>query len=329
LILTAKELIKATKEFSSESKFKSWLYTLSTVLFLAATVTLTFAHLNIFIRLFLSILSGLLIGRTFVIYHDYQHGTILRKSRIAKIFMEIVGMYILAPPSVWKRTHNYHHKHNSKLFSASVGSYPIMTKEKYLNSTKLQRFSYLASRHPITIGLGYLTIFFYGMCVSSFISSPKRHYDSLITIILHFAAAFLLIWFFGWLTFLLVMIIPFTIAFALGAYLFYAQHNFPGVMFKQNAKWTYENAALASSSFMKMSRLMNWFTANIGYHHIHHINARIPFYRLPEAMKKVPELQHPKTTSLKIKDVIACFRLKIWDSEKEEMISLRKLRKAI
>ena len=83
--------------------------------------------------------------------------------------------------------------------------------------------------------------------------------------------------------------------------------------------------ALESSSFMAMSGLMHWFTANIGYHHIHHLNAKIPFYRLPEAMKKIPELQHPKTTSLSLRETLRCLRLKVWDVEANLMVGLNQI----
>ncbi|HRD37488.1 MAG TPA: fatty acid desaturase, partial [Bacteroidia bacterium] len=108
----------------------------------------------------------------------------------------------------------------------------------------------------------------------------------------------------------------------MGAYLFYAQHNFPGVTFKGNEEWTYEGAALESSSYMDLNPFMHWVTANIGYHHVHHMNARIPFYRLPEVMKALPELQNAKKTSLKPKDIIACFKLKVWDFEKQQMVGV-------
>ena len=87
----------------------------------------------------------------------------------------------------------------------------------------------------------------------------------------------------------------------MGAYLFYAQHNFPGVTFSENNEWAYEKAALESSSYMEMNPVMAWLTGNIGYHHIHHLNSKIPFYRLPEVMTRFKELQHCKRTSLKIK----------------------------
>jgi len=123
----------------------------------------------------------------------------------------------------------------------------------------------------------------------------------------------------------LTLIIPHFVASAIGSYLFYAQHNFPGVSFYDRAGWAYEKAALESSSYMKTGPIMAWFTANIGYHHIHHLNHRVPFYRLPEVLKKVPELARPKTTSLHPLDIIRCLRLKLWDVESQQMIGLRNL----
>ena len=108
----------------------------------------------------------------------------------------------------------------------------------------------------------------------------------------------------------------------MGSYLFYAQHNFPDVSFNDSAGWTYEKAALESSSFMRTNRIMAWFTGNIGYHHVHHLNARIPFYRLPEVLREIPELQTPKTTSLNPMEIIRCLRLKVWDVESQQMVSV-------
>ena len=90
----------------------------------------------------------------------------------------------------------------------------------------------------------------------------------------------------------------------------------------RQARLEYETAAMESSSYMKMNKMMAWFTANIGYHHIHHLNSRIPFYRLPEIMKELPELQNAKITSLSPKEIIACLRLKVWDPEKNKMVGL-------
>jgi omega-6 fatty acid desaturase (delta-12 desaturase) len=117
-------------------------------------------------------------------------------------------------------------------------------------------------------------------------------------------------------------LIPHFISGAMGAYLFYAQHNFPGSTFVGNEDWTYEGAALDSSSYMKLSVPLQWATANIGFHHIHHLNARIPFYRLPEVMNSLPELQSAKTTTLKPKDIMACFKLKVYDFETQQLVGI-------
>jgi omega-6 fatty acid desaturase (delta-12 desaturase) len=197
-----------------------------------------------------------------------------------------------------------------------------MTKEQYLISPKAERVKYLFIRHPLTILFGYIFMFVYGMCISPFLDDPRDHADCVAAIILHIAISILLTVFFGWQAWLLTQLIPHFIASAIGCYLFYAQHNFPGVSFTDNAGWTYEKAALESSSFMKTNRIMAWFTANIGYHHIHHLNARIPFYRLPEALKQMPELQTPKTTSLNPLEIIRCLRLKVWDVEMQKLVPI-------
>ena len=191
--------------------------------------------------------------------------------------------------------------------------------------TGTQKFTYLAIRHPLTILLGYFSMFILGMCVRSFVSNPRKHYDSLIALILHITVATLLFIFLGWQAWFFMFFLPFFISLGMGAYLFYAQHNFPGVEFYENKDWVYEKAALESSSYMKMHPIMEWFTGNIGYHHIHHLNSKIPFYRLPEVMKKITELQNCKTTSLSPKSVSECFKLKVWDQETNQMIGVRGL----
>jgi omega-6 fatty acid desaturase (delta-12 desaturase) len=321
-MLSGKDLILATRKYAKENRAKSWFHTLSTVFILLVLLAGTVFNFHIALKILCSILGGLVIVRMFVIYHDYEHHTILQKSKLAEAIFTVFGIYVLAPTSIWKRSHDYHHVNNSKLFSASIGSYPIYTKEKYLKSPKSERVTYLFIRHPLTITFGYIFAFLYGMCVKSIINSFKKHVDSLVALIIHFSYQAAVCYFLGWQTWLLLCAIPHFISGAMGAYLFYAQHNFPGVTFKNNIEWSYDNAALESSSFMDLNPFMHWVTANIGYHHIHHLNARIPFYRLPEVMKDFPELQSPKKTSLKPWDIAACFRLKVWDPERNEMVGV-------
>ena len=324
-MLQGKELILATKPFAKEIRWKSWFYTLTAFTFLIASLLGTYFVPTIYGKIISSIFSAIFLTRFFMIFHDYQHHSILQKSYFANFIFTIYGIYMLTPPSIWKRSHDFHHNNNAKLFSANIGSFPIMTKQKFLESSKSERRIYLAIRHPFNMIFAYLTMFIYGMCIQSFISSPKRHWDSLATLIIHIGIAVTLFIYAGPLTWFLAFFLPFFISHMIGAYLFYAQHTFPGVIFKSNEEWTYANAALDSSSFLKMNPILTWITANIGYHHIHHLNARIPFYRLPETMKSIKELQEAKITSFKLSDIISCLRLKLWDSDQNRMIALSEL----
>ncbi len=324
-MLLGKNLILATKPFAKEIRSRSWFHTISTLTLLVLLLVGTLLMPVIALKLICSIIAGLLLIRMFIIYHDHQHHTILTKSTVAEVIMTIFGMYMLSPTSIWKRSHDHHHNHNSKLFSASIGSYPIVTRKKYLEMTRFQKFTYLAIRHPITIALGYFSMFIIGMCLRSFISNPKKHFDSLIALVIHITVAVLLFVFWGWQAWFFMFFLPFLIAFAIGAYLFYAQHNFPGVEFYENKNWVYEKAALESSSYMKMNPVMAWFTGNIGYHHIHHLNSKIPFYRLPEVMKHFGELQKCKVTTLTPRAMSACLKLKVWDQETNQMIGVKGL----
>ncbi|RYZ30045.1 MAG: fatty acid desaturase [Sphingobacteriales bacterium] len=319
---SGKELILATKAFVKEDRNKSWTATLSTFALLIASMAVALTAPWFALKLAAGIFQGLVIVRFFVIYHDYLHHTILQKSAIANAIMTAFGIYILAPKSIWKRSHDYHHNHNSKLFSASIGSYPVATRKKFESMSKGERREYLAIRHPLTILLGYLSMFMFGMCINSLMSSPRRHLDSLLALILHAAFISVTVIFLGWQAWLCGIMIPFFISTAIGAYLFYAQHNFPGVIFQANEDWAYETAALKSSSYMKTNAFWAWVTANIGYHHVHHLNSRIPFYRLPEVMKALPELHGATITTLSPRDIAACLRLKIWDPALQKMMPL-------
>jgi omega-6 fatty acid desaturase (delta-12 desaturase) len=321
---TGPDLIKATKPFAVDSTARSWWHVISTAFLLAAALagTLPFWNVHLLGRLACSVLSGLLILRLFVIYHDQQHHAILSHSRLAEVLMRIFGILSLSPSSVWRSSHNYHHNHNSKLRSAHIGSFPVMTKAQFLKCSPADRRIYLFTRHPFTILFGYVFIFLHGMCLYPFWNAPKKSLDCGVALVVHILIGAGLVYYLGWTAWLLTQVIPHFVACAIGSYLFYAQHNFPTVSFEDREGWTYEKAALESSSYMKTSRIMAWFTGNIGYHHIHHLNARIPFYRLPEVLRAMPELQQPKTTSLSPAEMFRCLRLKVWDVEAQQMVRL-------
>ena len=270
-----------------------------------------------------SILSALVFVRLFVIYHDYIHGSILRSSRLARAIFYPFGTLAMTPPRIWKYSHNFHHAHNMQIETSGVGSYSMFTLDMWKQASFLRRLIYRITRHPLTVSLGYITVFVYELNISSFFSNPRKHWDAGIALLLHGTVITVLWMFAGVNVLLFTFLVPFVLAAALGAYLFYAQHNFEGVYIQPTEDWSHTRASLESSSFIKFGRIMNWFTANIGYHHVHHLNPMIPFYRLPEAMKSIPELQNPMVTTLRPRDILRCFRLKLWDPESRRLVSFK------
>lgn len=318
MLRDSKSLLLATRPFAREHRLRSWWNLGTTVLALGAVLAFTCSDVLWVIRLPFSLTAGLLLVRFFVLYHDQQHGSILRGSKAASAIMWVFGVVSLNPPSVWKRSHDHHHRNNSKSFGRNIGSYPLLTIAEYEALPIAKRLRYAASRHPLTMLFGYLTIFLLWMCVAPLIANPRRHFDAGLSIILHTALMALGfdevddLWLAG--------LIPFFVGSAVGAYLFFAQHNFPGAKLQTGPEWSYVGAALSSSSFIPMGPLMRWFTGNIGYHHVHHLNAKIPFYRLPEAMHAIEELQTPVATTLRPRDVLACLKLKLWDPVGDQLV---------
>jgi omega-6 fatty acid desaturase (delta-12 desaturase) len=322
---TEQDVIKASSAFAHEDVRRSWFY-LVTSLGLQFGTQLVVALIPLWwVRLPLAILAGLLTARSFMIFHDFKHGAILRGSKPAKWIMDAFGLYVLTPSTVWTQTHNYHHAHTAKLVGSHVGSYMMLTTALWEKATPGQRFMYKLVRHPVTILLGYFTVFIYGFCTAAFLRNPRKNLDSALALVVQVTMVAVLWRYLGAETMFYTLLLPQLIAHAVGAYLFYAQHNFPEAHVQPRESWTFARAALESSSYMKFGPVMNFFTGNIGYHHVHHLNHRIPFYRLPEAMAAIPELRNPVgVTSLYPRDIIACFKLKLWDPEQGKLVGFPK-----
>ncbi|MGF1453278.1 MAG: fatty acid desaturase family protein [Opitutales bacterium] len=318
------ELIRATKAFAKDNAVYSWWAFVSTgLIFAVAWAAAVFSDIW-YLRLCAAFVAGLSYVRFFCLYHDHQHHAILPKSKTMRVLMRAWGIIGLAPNSTWSHSHNYHHAHNSQLHADSIGSFPVMTLERFESLSRVERWRYLINRHPLTILCGYAATFLYAMCWNSFREDPRKHRDCLFALVLHAVLYIGMIAAFGWAGAFFGVFLPFAVAGAVGTYLFYAQHSFPGVKLEEkNNGWTFEGAALESSSFCKMGPLMRYFTANIGYHHIHHLNHKIPFYRLPEAFRAMPELQRVKTTSLRIPDIRRCLSLKVWCTATRQLVPIR------
>jgi len=320
-----RDLLQATKPYAQEDISLSWQLWIQTFVVWLGCWALTFPWAPIWMRVIGSIMTGWVTVRLFIFYHDYLHGAIFRNGSVAKYPMWLYGALILNPPEVWRRSHNYHHQNNSQIATASIGSFPVMTLDQYREATSAQRFMYRASRHWLTMVMGYVFVFILGMCVKSLVTDAKRHWDSAAALVIHviLLAGFIYmghgIWFWSY-------ILPIAISCCLGAYLFYIQHNFPDMRLVMRADWDYVHAALKSSSFLDTNSLLHWLTGNIGYHHVHHLNPQIPFYRLPDAMAGIEALQQPGTTTLKPTDIYKCLNLTVWHTQERRMLNSRALR---
>ncbi len=317
---TGRDLIEATRTFAAENRAPSWGHLLSTTGILAAGLVALTQPLVWPLRLLLAVATGLVIVREFILYHDYLHCALLRGSRAARLILYPFGIYVMTPPRVWRETHNYHHAHTAKLVGSNIGSYATMTTQQWAEATPAQRRHYRLVRHPLTVLCGYFTIFMMEMCLMSFLRSPRKRWDSLVALLVNWGATALIVANWGFAMFFFVYFLPLAVATASGGYLFYAQHNFEGLHIQMREDWSYDRAALESSSYMKTGPVLRWFTGNIGYHHVHHLNPTIPFYRLPETMAAIPELQHPCVTRLTARDIAANFRLKLWDPQQQKMV---------
>lgn len=318
-----RDLHEATRAFARQSAAQSWRYIGSTFALLAGALAAAALVPWWPLRLAASILGALLLVRTFILYHDFMHGAILPGSRLARAVFYLYAAINLTPPRSWRDSHNFHHANVGTVRGSNVGSFPLMTAEMWRRASRLERLSYRLKRHPATIGCAYLTIFLFSVCLLPLLRRPGRYWDSALSLIAHGAALAGLVVFAGFDGAFFALLLPMVIAGALGGYLFYAQHSFPGMRILRDDEWTPYRAALVSSSYLRLGPVMRWFTGNIGFHHVHHLNSLIPFYTLPQAMVAIPELQHPAVTTMRPSDIVACFRTNLWDEASGQMVRYR------
>ncbi|MFO7529085.1 MAG: fatty acid desaturase [Marinobacter sp.] len=325
-IRTGRELLAATKPYIEKSAATSCWYVGSTFGLMIAALTAAGVIPWWPLRVVFSVLGALLMVRAFITFHDYLHGAILKDSRSAYWLFHAYGALTLTPTRSWLASHNYHHGHVGQISAASVGAFPLITARMWRDSTRWQRFAYRAQRNPMVVLLSYPIVFGLNITLIPLLKHPGKHIDSLIALLSHFGLIAVLWMLGGFSLVFFVVLLPMTLASAMGCYLFFAQHSFRRMKIASSEDWTYFRGAMESSSFMRMNRVMQWFTGNIGFHHIHHLNVRIPFYRLPEVMAAIPELQSPLTTTLAPGDIADCFRYALWDEDKQRMVSYREAR---
>ena len=171
---TLANLIKETAPFAKEKPFKTWTHLIVTALAVVASIFLTTPLFSLWIRIPASILTGLFFIRFFMFYHDHLHGSILAHSKPGKVIMWLYGIFILNPPTIWRVSHNYHHRSNSQIATASIGSFPVMTVKQYNDASTWEKFRYRMSRHPLIFITAYAPVFLWGMCFGSFLKHKKK-----------------------------------------------------------------------------------------------------------------------------------------------------------
>ena len=318
-----RDLVRISSQYAREQRGRTWRLLISTVAVHLALAMVVLCVPFLPAQILASVLLGFVAVRLFIFYHDYHHGAIFHKSTAGRWAMHAIGLLTLAAPTVWKETHDYHHRNNARMLGSSIGSYPLVTLGIYKGLDSKKRLAYRLIRNPLTILFGLFTTFFVGMCVSPFRRSPKTHWQGPVTLAYWLLAGGAIAYGLGIQAWLLLCLVPAFVASALGSYLFYAQHNFPGAELRGRREWDFVHAALKCSSMFDMNPVMHWLTGNIGYHHIHHLNHRIPFYRLPEVYAAIPELQDCKRTSWRPRDVLACLDIAVWDPEQRSLIGFR------
>lgn len=277
----------------------------------------------------LAILAGAFLIRVFIIFHDCGHGSFF-KSRLANDFTGVIaGVLTLTPYYHWRWEHNVHHATSGHLDKRGVGDIWTLTVQEYLEASWKKRLAYRLARNPFILFL--IAPVFLFVVRQRFPSSgaDKRERHSVYLMNLAIAGMVIaLSYLFGWKAYLLIQLIVIAVAGGAGVWLFYVQHQFEGVYWERGDDWDFTAAALQGSSFYKLPKILQWFSGNIGFHHIHHLSARIPNYNLERCHEADPLFQQVKPVTLRRSFKSFAFRL--WDEKRRMLVGyghVRKLRR--
>jgi omega-6 fatty acid desaturase (delta-12 desaturase) len=258
--------------------------------------------------------------RTFIVFHDCSHGSFLPSKRANAWLGALLGLLVLAPYRRWSHDHAVHHATSGDLDRRGVGDIPTLTLTEYAARSRRGRCAYRLFRHPlIMFGLGPILAMMIGPRITSRSQRPRLRNSVLGT---DLALALMiggLCWLIGWEDFLLVWAPSSLLAGSAGIWLFYVQHQFEDTYWTESADWSYVDAALYGSSYLKMPKLLQFFSGNIGLHHVHHLNAKIPNYNLQRAHDENSMFQ--RVPVLTLRDGLRAMRLKIWDESQGALIT--------
>ncbi|MCA9729406.1 MAG: fatty acid desaturase [Candidatus Eisenbacteria bacterium] len=262
--------------------------------------------------------------RIFIIFHDCCHGSFFRSARANEVVGTVGGLLTFTPYRYWRFTHAVHHATAGNLDYRGVGDVWTMTLAEYEAASFWTRLGFRLYRNPIVMfGLAPFYMFF----IHNRFAIPRYGWRRQLSVqqtnllllgVLLVAARTI-----GLERYLLIQVPLMMLAGALGIWLFYVQHQFDGVYWERDKEWSYLETALQGSSFYKLPRVLQFFTGNIGFHHVHHLSPRIPNYYL-EPCHQSDELFR-NVTPLRVRESLRCLRYRVWDEKRRKLVGLRPL----
>ncbi len=272
----------------------------------------------------LALIAGGLLVRVFIIFHDCGHGSFVASKKANDAIGFLTGLLTFTPYVMWKREHAAHHATAGDLDQRGHGDVPTMTVKEYLAAPLIQRIGYRIVRNPIFLfGVSPLLVFF-GLHRFARSGDPRDRRSVLWTNLALAAAVTGMVLLFGLLPYVILQVFVMAVAGSMGTWLFYVQHQFEGVHWERGDQWDFADAALKGSSFYRLPRVLQWFSGNIGYHHIHHLSPRIPNYNLERCHDA--ETLFNEVPSVTLWESFRTLRFRLWDEEGRRLIGFRELR---
>jgi len=271
--------------------------------------------------------SGFLV-RTFILFHDCSHGSFLPSKRANMWLGTVLGLFVYSPFLRWRHDHAIHHASSGDLDRRGGGDVRTLTVSEYLELPRRGRLGYRAFRNPLVMfGIGPIVALLVGPRLVSRSARPRMRRSVIGT---NFALAALVAgfcWLMGWSDYLLVQAPTVLLAGSAGIWLFYVQHQFEDAYWESAEDWSYADAALRGSSYLKLPKVLQFFSGNIGLHHVHHLSARIPNYNLQRAHDENPIFHGVPTLSLL--DGVRAVRYKLWDEDGRRLVTFAEARHAL
>jgi omega-6 fatty acid desaturase (delta-12 desaturase) len=277
--------------------------------------------------LILAIPAAGFVVRLFMIQHDCGHGSFFRSRQANDMVGRAIGVLTLTPYGYWRRTHAIHHATSGNLDGRGKGDVPVLTVAEYLGLPRWRRVAYRLARNPlILLSLGPIYIFLLKHRLPvEMMDGGKEVWISAMSTNLAIAGVVVgMSMLVGLQMFLLIQIPIALLASSIGVWLFYVQHQFEDTYWARQENWKFHAGAMHGSTHYDLPGPLRWFTANIGVHHVHHLASRIPSYRLSEVLKDHPQLRD--VGRLTLRQSLACFRLALWDEEKQRLVRFRDAR---